>query len=274
MNVLGLCAGIGGLELGIKIAEPSARTICYVEYDRHAQSVIKARIRDKSLDDAPIWDDVKTFDGKPWRGLVDVLCGGYPCQPFSLAGKYRLGDRDPRHLWPHIAKIIDDVRPKRCFFENVAGHLSLGFRQVADELFALGYQVTAGIFTASEVGAPHERERLYIMANADESGTWLQCKTVHAGNGSACKTNQSGRQARNALCSVRAMPMGYRLQAFPPGIDDKEGWAPYSDTKIEPTVLGMADGISRRVDRLARLGNAVCPLVAAYAWRTLQTAFD
>src|SRR5690606_19161558 len=101
--------------------------------------------------------------GRPWRGAVDIVTAGYPCQPFSVAGKRRGAD-DPRHLWPHVARIIGEIKPPFVFLENVAHHLRLGFPEVAAGLVGMGYRLAAGLFTAAEVGAPHRRERLFILA--------------------------------------------------------------------------------------------------------------
>ena len=163
MHVLSLCSGAGGLDLGLQIALPSGRTIGLVERDAFAAAVLVARMLDGSLDDAPIWDDVATFDGRPWRGAVDIVTAGYPCQPFSVAGKRRGAD-DPRHLWPHVARIIGEIKPPFVFLENVAHHLRLGFPEVAGGLVGMGYRLAAGLFTAAEVGALHKRERLFILA--------------------------------------------------------------------------------------------------------------
>jgi DNA (cytosine-5)-methyltransferase 1 len=163
MHVLSLCSGAGGLDLGLQIAMPCVRAIGLVERDAFAAAILVARMHDRSLDDAPIWDDVGTFDGRPWRGAVDVVTAGYPCQPFSVAGK-RLCTEDPRHLWPHVARIIGECEPPFVFLENVAHHLRLGFPEVASGLVGMGYKLAAGLFTAAEVGAPHRRERLFILA--------------------------------------------------------------------------------------------------------------
>ncbi len=162
-RVLSLCSGVGGLDLGLKLAMPTSRTVAYVEIEAYACEILVKRMEEKILDEAPIWSDIKSFDGKPWRGKVDIITGGYPCQPFSIAGK-KLGDKDPRHLWPYVRQIVSEVEPAICFFENVGGHLQLGFEQVHDDLQRLGYTVKAGLFTAEEVGAPHRRERLFILA--------------------------------------------------------------------------------------------------------------
>ena len=160
---LSLCSGAGGLDLGLAIAIPGYRAVGYVERETFAAATLVARMEAASLDQAVVWDDIGTFDGRPWRGAVDIVTAGYPCQPFSVAGKRR-GTDDPRHLWPHVARIIDEVRPPFVFLENVAHHLRLGFPEVAAGLVVMGYRLAAGLFTAAEVGAPHKRERLFILA--------------------------------------------------------------------------------------------------------------
>ncbi len=160
---LSLCSGAGGLDLGLAIAIPGYRAVGHVERETYAAATLVARMEDASLDQAVVWDDVGTFDGRPWRGAVDIVTAGYPCQPFSVAGKRRGAD-DPRHLWPHVARIISEVEPPFVFLENVAHHLRLGFPEVASGLVGMGYRLAAGLFTAAEVGAPHKRERLFILA--------------------------------------------------------------------------------------------------------------
>lgn len=171
-TVLSLCTGAGGLELGIKLAVPNSRAVCYVEGEAYAASILAARMEDKSLDAAPVWSDLRTFDCRPWCDCVDIITAGYPCQPFSIAGRRR-AENDPRHLWLYIRDIVSIVRPRIAFFENVSHHLRLGFEQVHDDLRGMGYGVKAGLFTAEEVGAPHKRERLFILAHAEGAGAWL-----------------------------------------------------------------------------------------------------
>ena len=163
---LSLCSGAGGLDLGLTIAIPGYRAVGHVERETFAAATLVARMEDASLDQAVVWDDVGTFDGRPWRGAVDIITAGYPCQPFSVAGKRRGAD-DPRHLWPHVARIIAEIKPPFVFLENVAHHLRLGFPEVAAGLVGMGYRLAAGLFTAAEVGAPHKRERLFILAIRD-----------------------------------------------------------------------------------------------------------
>jgi len=152
---------------------PHLRTVAYSEIEAFACENLLARMEAGQLDPAPIWTDLKTFPWSEFSGRVDLLTGGYPCQPFSAAGK-RLGAGDPRHLWPHIASGIQFLQPRLCFFENVEGHISLGLRDVLRELGELGYRATWGIFSASEVGAPHQRKRVFILALADSIPEGLQ----------------------------------------------------------------------------------------------------
>jgi len=174
LNILSLCAGVGGFDLGIRVAQPNARAVCFVEIEAFACEILATRMEDKSLDEAPVWTDLRSFDGKPWRDIVDCITAGYPCQPFSVAGKQK-GKDDPRHLWPDVYRIVREIRPRLCFFENVPGHLRLGFEQVHDDLRELGYSVKAGLFSAAEVGSTHKRERLFILAyrESDRANGWL-----------------------------------------------------------------------------------------------------
>lgn len=162
---IGLCAGYGGIELGLKRVIPNLRSVALCEIEAFACANLVAKMEVGLMDCAPIWTDLKTFPWESFRDRVDILTGGYPCQPFSAAGK-RLGTEDPRHLWPFIASGIRILRPKLCFFENVEGHISLGLREVIGELESIGYKVSWGIFSAREVGAPHQRKRVFILANA------------------------------------------------------------------------------------------------------------
>ena len=172
---LSTCTGYGGLEMGLRRVIPNLRTIAYVEIEAFAVANLVAKIEEGKLDAAPIWTDIKTFPGEQFHGKVDFLTSGFPCQPFSVAGK-RAGAEDPRHLWPHISRIIEAVRPVCGFFENVPGHLTLGFPEVYRSLRDMGYKVEAGLFTAAEVGAPHKRQRLFILANRERTEPRLRIR--------------------------------------------------------------------------------------------------
>ncbi len=162
---LSLAAGAGGLDMGLMLAQPGFETRCWVEWDGEPRERIIAAQRAGYFAPAPIWDDVRTFDGRQLRGAIDAILAGYPCQPFSAAGK-RLGESDERHLWPDIARIITEVGPRWVFLENVAGHVSLGAETVLRDLRGMGFTPAAGLFSAREVGAPHKRQRWFCVAYA------------------------------------------------------------------------------------------------------------
>jgi site-specific DNA-cytosine methylase len=162
---VGLCTGYGGIEIGLKRVLPNLRTVALCEIEAFAISNLVAKMEAGLMDPAPIWPDLKTFPWGAFRDRVGLLTGGYPCQPFSTAGK-RLGTEDSRHLWPFIADGIRAMRPDACFFENVEGHISLGLQAVLSELESIGYRCAWGIFSAAEVGAPHQRKRVFILAHS------------------------------------------------------------------------------------------------------------
>jgi DNA (cytosine-5)-methyltransferase 1 len=156
--------GSEGSKLGIGLAVGSAyRTVCFVERDAFAAAVIVARMEESALDRAPVWDDLATFRGEPWRGRVDLVSAGFPCQPVSFAGSRR-GSDDARWLWPEVARVVREVGPWLVFLENVPGLFSSGFGEVVGGLAALGLDAEWGVFSAAGVGAPHLRERVFVLA--------------------------------------------------------------------------------------------------------------
>jgi DNA (cytosine-5)-methyltransferase 1 len=169
-TVISFCSGYGGIERGLDLAGFKHRVIAYVEIEAFCIENLATKMDKGLLDVAPIYTDLKTFPSKIFRDKVSLITGGYPCQPFSGAG-YRRGAKDPRHLWPYIRQHIDAIRPIRCFFENVEGHISLGLSTVVSDLEEDGYRTTWGIFSAEEVGAPHRRKRVYILANSKGFGS-------------------------------------------------------------------------------------------------------
>ena len=157
--------------MGLMLAEPGYHTRAFVEWEDWPRGVLIAAQRAGYFAPAPIWDDLRSFDARPFRGAFDTVLAGYPCQPFSAAGK-RGGANDPRHLWPEVARVIRECRPEWVFLENVSGHVTLGLETVLRELWDLGYTPTAGLFSAAEVGAPHQRLRIFILAHTDEPASW------------------------------------------------------------------------------------------------------
>lgn len=169
-SILSLCPGFLGLERGLIRAIGPIRVAAYVEIEAFIIANLVAAMEQGILAPAPIWSDIKTLNGSIFRGKIDGIIGGYPCQPFSLAGQ-RGGTEDPRHLYPFISGIIKAAGPLFCFFENVSGHLTLGFPEVSADLRAMDYAVEAGIYSAEEAGAPQERDRLFILAIKSD---WLE----------------------------------------------------------------------------------------------------
>jgi DNA (cytosine-5)-methyltransferase 1 len=165
LTVLSLFSGIGGLDLGIRLAVTDARVIAYVEKDAYCRRVLKARMADGVMDEAPLYEDVTTFDGTAFRG-TDLICGGFPCQDISNAGR-REGITGSRSgLWSEFARIIGEVGPRYVFVENVSALLGRGMGRVCGDLSSLGFDQEWGPFSAADVGAPHLRKRIFILAYA------------------------------------------------------------------------------------------------------------
>jgi DNA (cytosine-5)-methyltransferase 1 len=188
-----------------------------------------ARMEEKAMDQAPIWDDLESFDGKKWSKKVDIVTAGFPCQPFSVCGNKK-GLSDKRWIWPSIARILKEVLPKTVFLENVSGFVSMGLESVLSDLATLGYDAKWCCIPASAVGAPHERERFFMLAYT-------------AGPRLPWKERPSKFESRFTRCNK---------------------WEP------EPSVCRVDDGTPDRVDRLHCLGNAVIPAQAELAWRILS----
>lgn len=166
LRALHLCSGYGGFELALR---GIARTVAHVERDAYAAAALVARMEESRLDQAPIWSDLCTFDGSVWRGHVDLITAGFPCQPFSAAGK-RLGTDDDRWLWPDIARIICDVEPSYVMLENVPGVVRAGLAHVLSDLAEYGFDAEWGLYAASAIGAPHRRQRFWLVAHRDRDG--------------------------------------------------------------------------------------------------------
>lgn len=174
-NGLSICSGYGGIELGLSLAGVRHRTVAFLEIEAYAVANLVAKMEQGHLVPAPVWTNLKTFPMEAFRGRVDFITAGYPCQPFSCAGQ-RKGTDDPRHLWPHLRRIYKTIHPRWMLFENVEGHVTLGLSTVISDLEEDGYRTTWGLFTAAEVGAPHRRKRVFILAESVQSRTSGQCE--------------------------------------------------------------------------------------------------
>jgi DNA (cytosine-5)-methyltransferase 1 len=163
MNELALFAGAGGGILGGHLL--GWRTVCAVEWEPYAACVLAARQNDGLLPPFPIWSDVRTFDGRPWRGIVDVVSGGFPCQDISSAGKGAGLDGNRSGLWTEMARIVGEVRPRYVFVENSPLLVGRGLVRVLADLADLGFDAAWGVMGAADFGAAHQRDRLWLVAN-------------------------------------------------------------------------------------------------------------
>jgi DNA (cytosine-5)-methyltransferase 1 len=162
MDELALFAGAGGGILGGKLLDWN--TVCAVEIEEYPRKVLLQRQRDGILGEFPIWDDITTFDGRPWRGAVDVISGGFPCQDISAAGKGAGIDGERSGLWREMARVVDEVRPRFVFVENSPMLTSRGLGAVLGDLAAMGYDARWCVLGADDAGAPHRRKRIWILA--------------------------------------------------------------------------------------------------------------
>jgi len=164
MNELHLFAGAGGGILGGQLCGHTC--VCAVEIEPYCRQVLLQRQRDGLLPRFPIWDDIRTFDGTPWRGRVDIVAGGFPCQDISVAGKGTGITGERSGLWKEMARVIHEVRPRFALVENSPMLTGRGLGVVLGDLAEMGYNAQWGVLGAHHVGAPHKRDRIWIMAES------------------------------------------------------------------------------------------------------------
>ena len=276
LRELALFAGGGGGILGGRLL--GWRTVCAVEFAPYARSVLLARQRDGHLERFPIWDDVRTFDGRPWSGSVDVVSGGFPCQDISAAGKGAGIEGARSGLWGEMARIIGEVRPSFALVENSPMLTSRGLGVVLGDLAAMGYDARWGVLGARHVGAPHKRDRIWIVATDANSKrrraqqvtrTKREDQTEPGDDGATevvADTNGQRSQGRDREV-VRKRP---RERPFrPSGTLSTQSSARPGWWQTEPDLGRVADGVADRVDRLRALGNGQVSAVVALAWDTL-----
>jgi len=288
---LALCAGVGGLERGIESIIPQARTVCYVEGETYPASVLASKMESGSLPKAPIWSNVRTFDGHAWRGKVSFLSGGFPCQPYSTAGK-QLADKDPRDLWPEFTRIIGEVRPHFIFLENVPNVVKWALPTVLKDLSKMGYDAAWCVVAASQVGAPHKRSRWFLFAYSNDSSKHAmrfhepQSSTQEFeeidfpnANGErwnafepnlwSGKFNVEGRGEKISNSdSIRGQNNRFRKSNDSNQDGKKRDFGAW--WKVEPGMGRMVDGVADWVHRMRACGNGVVPQQAAYAYSILM----
>lgn len=257
IRVLDLFSGIGGFALGLKRAG-GFRTVAYCEIEPYCQQVLLSRMRDGSLDSAPICGDVRRLAGEPWAGRVELVCGGFPCQDVSLAGKCEGIDGERSGLWSEIARLVREIRPRYVIVENVPGLLYGGFGRVLGDLAESGYDAEWDCISASAFGAPHRRDRVWIVAySGQQHGNRDTAR--YLGQSAAFKGCKGGCwSAENDHGHIPAMvPDLLRRSA-----DD--WWLSQS------RMARSANGLPHQVDRLATLGNTVVPNVVEWIGRRIR----
>ena len=312
MRELSLFSGAGGGLLATKHLL-GWETVGYVEIEEYCQKVITQRIKDGYLDNAPIFTDIKTFIDtgccELYKGITDVITAGFPCQPFSVAGK-QAAENDPRNMWPSTRDCISIIRPKYVFLENVPGLLSLPYIwTIFGDLAKAGYNVRWICLGADDCGAPHHRKRLWLLAYTKQSGGWTH-RRFNNQRGDSSEIRREGIQPKNRetypnnfreSCKNMANSYNGRLQEGCDSARWKEGtiinrsseWTgmanPKGKTRKRETPRGtwyrdpangpiksrlgrVAHGVANRVDRLKATGNGQVSIVAATAWETLNSS--
>lgn len=302
LRELALFAGAGGGILGGKLL--GWRTVCAVEFDAYARSVLMARQNDGCLEPFPIWDDVRTFDGTPWRGRIDVVSGGFPCQDISVAGTGKGISGERSGLWREMARIIGEVGPRFVLVENSPALTARGLGTVLGDLATLGYDARWGVLGAVHAGAPHKRERIWIVANARHlrRGNWAEpnetqpseiagcgevadskCQRLEGLNCEKLNCCDSGRAPSDAWAgsaladTVRdgsQRPWKSWFSSDPAENEDGETDHAFHERVgsiwgVKSPVGRVANGVANRMDRLKAIGNGQVPSVAALAWHLI-----
>jgi DNA (cytosine-5)-methyltransferase 1 len=296
MNELALFAGAGGGILGGHLL--GWRTVCAVEWEAYPASVLVARQNDKILPPFPIWDDVQTFDGKPWRGIVDVVSGGFPCQDISIAGNGDGLDGERSGMWREMARIIGEVRPKYAFVENSPMLTTRGLGTVLRDLATMGYDAEWCVLGAADIGALHQRNRIWIVAhtnskfdamrrNSQDNEETMARRQLHIGRSisnsrSRCqKITRQSESLSNTRCE-------HGEQGYASGMDCNKEIRTFSTVSTKPSITGLnrqnwqtepnvdrvVNGMADAMDRLKAIGNGQVPLCAATAWNILKGRID
>lgn len=244
LRELALFAGAGGGILGGKLL--GWKTVCAVECNAYAAQVLAQRQNDRTIESFPIWSDVCSFDGKPWKGIVDIVSGGFPCQDISSAGKGAGIDGEKSGLWKHMARIIDEVQPRFVFVENSPLLVSRGLVRILGDLAIMGFDARWGIIGAIDAGFHHNRKRLWIAANTD-------------GNRSQRINAESSDKARKS--QAKESDIARVVSKIQQGGENciPESW-----------ILRSSNGMASRMDRTVAIGNGQVPAVAARAWNMLM----
>jgi DNA (cytosine-5)-methyltransferase 1 len=264
VNELALFAGAGGGILGGHLL--GWRTVCAVEWEPYPASVLCARQNDGFLQTFPIWDDVQTFDGRPWAGIVDVVSGGFPCQDISAAGKGTGIDGERSGMWKEMARIICEVRPRYVFVENSPMLTSRGLGRVLGDLATMGFDARWGVLGAADVGANHQRDRIWIVAKWGGQLPHTQHNRIRRWE----QQQESIEKTSMDESSIKGLERYWKYSGKQeiPKFGNSSWW------EIEPNFSRVANDVPARVDRLKAIGNGQVPLCAATAWRVLNAGWN
>lgn len=275
LKILDLFSGIGGFSLGLE-ATGNFETAAFCEIEPYCQKVLK-----KHWPDVPIFDDIRKLKGTD-IGTIDIITGGYPCQPFSVAGKQK-AEQDPRHLWPEYFRLIQELRPTWVIGENVSGHIKLGLDSVLEDLASEGYSSRTFSISASSIGANHKRERVWILANSKRKrleGLGEQSSSFSGENQRTQSWDESSREknvANTKSCDRNEYEIDREHGKTPvQEISRNRGGISGGSTwwSSEPRVGRVAHGIPKRVDRLRSLGNAVVPHIPYYIGQAIVESYQ
>lgn len=269
MRELALFAGVGGGLLASRLL--GWKTVCAVETNRYCQDILLQRQRDGHLDLFPVWDDIKTFDGKPWQGQVDVVTGGFPCQDISSAGKGQGLSGARSGLVFEMLRIIGEVRPKFVFAENSPLLRTRGLGEILYQLDRLGYDARWGVLGARHVGANHGRKRTWIAAHTNNRGERTQPHNAEMGGAQTIeevvKKPSDTNRLRSPSGGLHGRAKKEESNAYEPvQLCGQRGDISWWDI---PRFAGMDDGMANRVERVEATGNGQVPAVAAIAWEIL-----
>ena len=299
LKILDLFSGIGGFSLGLE-ATGGFETTAFCDIDPYCRSVLK-----KHWPNVPIFEDIRKLKGTD-IGTVDIITGGYPCQPFSVAGKQK-GVEDKRHLWPEYFRLIKECRPTWVIGENVSGHIKLGLDSVIEDLESEGYATRTFSISASSIGANHKRERIWIVANSHNTRNrtpQYDCKQKQSKNKQEWKEHSQYKfsgQSKNVANaygvndavgrvdrtiqetggsgSIDERGSGTNANGFSQSsknetLDSKKQFTNQNYWKTEPNVGRVVNGVPHRVDRLKALGNSLVPQIPFYIGQTILRTYE
>lgn len=282
LRELSLFSGAGGGILGGHLL--GWRTVCAVEYNAYARSVLLARQNDGTIPTFPVWDDVRTFDGTVWKGRIDVVSGGFPCQDISSAGRGAGITGERSGLWGEMARIIGEVQPRYVFVENSPMLTKRGIHRVLGDLSEMGFDAKWGVVSAEDAGAPHQRKRIWIMGyhrNHGQASPKIERSIAEGSNHYSKWENtwfrDNGIEVPNPASFGQQGQGKHERPLYPE--EDRHGEANRTiyqcETRCrwwesEPVLGRVAHGVAHRMDRLTAIGNGQVPIVAAAAWNILN----